>query len=237
MSHFVFRADLEKEAYLMTQEIKISLPAYKIIYAIFCTVMLSVVRGVVFTYEIGIASEPPMAMLAAVFCADTYTQEIVSGRSEIQRLYPMKKRVSSAAKRFLIQQIFLWALAMAGYGLFFVFQRPQTFGMGGRESEIGQFFLYSCAVFITLAFWGMLSNTFSCMLRNMWAGIGGCLALWLVMNSKSGEEHLKEWNVFSYAFRNVENGSDDSWICGKVLCILAIVLMAAALPKILKERG
>lgn len=221
----------------MIWEIKISLPAHKIIYAVFFTVILSIIRGVVFTYEVGIALEPPMAMLAAVFCADTYAQELVSGRSEIQRLYPMRKRVSSIAKRFMIQQTFLWALAMAGYGLFFIFQRPQTLDMSGRGSERYEFFLYSCAIFITLAFWGMLSNTLACMMQNMWFGIGGCLVLWIITNSKFGEDYLNVWNVFSYAFRNVEDCRDISWAWGKALCILACAFMAAAVPKLLKERG
>lgn len=217
----------------MAQEIKIcikiSLPVYKIVYAAFCVLILSIIRGVTFSYEVGIALEAPMAMLAAVFCADTYTQEIVSRRSEVQRLYPMKKRVSSIAERIAVQQAFLWGLSMIGYGLFFVFQKPFSLDMGSQ----GLFFQYSGAIFITLAFWGILSNTLACMLRNMWFGIGGCLILWLITNSSFGDNCLKAWNVFSYTFRNVENSSDFSWLCGKLLCFLLCILMMAALPKIL----
>ena len=45
-------------------------------------------RLVSYSNEIGIALEAPMAILAFTFCADTYTQEIVSRRSEIWRLCP-----------------------------------------------------------------------------------------------------------------------------------------------------
>ena len=110
----------------MKYEMKISLPIYKIAYAVFFVVILSVVRGVTDSYEIGIALEAPMAVLAAAFCADTYTQEITSKRSEIQRLCPMKKRVSSIYKRILIQVIFLMADAVIGYGLFILYQNTRT---------------------------------------------------------------------------------------------------------------
>ena len=76
MYDFSLYADMEKEADILIYEIKIALPFYKIAYAVFFIVILSLVRGVTFSYEIGIALEAPMAILAASFCADTYTQEV-----------------------------------------------------------------------------------------------------------------------------------------------------------------
>ena len=108
----------------MKKEMKIVLPLYKLAYAFFFIVILSLIRGVVFTNEIGLSIEGPFAILTAVFCADTYVQEITSKRSEVQRLYQMKKRSSSIMQRMMIQEIFLLLLAILGYGLFFVFQRP-----------------------------------------------------------------------------------------------------------------
>ena len=70
----------------MIQEMKISLPFQNQAYAVFFVVILSLVRGVTYSDEIGIALEAPMAILAASFCADTYTQEITSRRSEIQQI-------------------------------------------------------------------------------------------------------------------------------------------------------
>ena len=81
----------------MKKEMKIVLPFYKIAYAVSFVVILSVIRAVVFTYEIGLSIEPPFAILTAVFCADTYVQEITSNRSEVQRLYQIKKRIYSIA--------------------------------------------------------------------------------------------------------------------------------------------
>ena len=51
----------------MKKEMKIVLPFYKIAYAVSFVVILSVIRAVVFTYEIGLSIEPPFAILTAVF--------------------------------------------------------------------------------------------------------------------------------------------------------------------------
>lgn len=223
----------------MKYEMKIALPFYKIVYAVFFTVMLSLVRGVTYTNEIGIALETPMAILAVSFCADTYTQEITSKRSEIQRLCPMKKRMYCIYRRLVIQGIFLLTVSVIGYGLFFLFQKPRTLeiGQGIVENEIYPFFIYFAAIIVTLGFWGLLSNLLSCIFRNMWIGIGGCLMLWLITNSIIGDRYLGKWNLFSYSFRDVENSGDFNWICGKIVCICIGMIMVAILPKIIEKRG
>ena len=223
----------------MKHEIKISLPVYKIAYAVFFVGILSLVRGVTYSYEIGIALEAPMAILAASFCADTYTQEITGKRSEIWRLCPMKKRMYCIYRRIVIQEIFLLSVAVIGYGLFFLFQSPRTLDIGQNisENEIYPFFIYFAAMAVTLGFWGMLSNLLSCLFRNMWMGIGGCLILWLITNSSVGDRYLGVWNLFSYAFRNVEKSDDFSWICGKIVCICIGMIVVAILPGIIEKRG
>ena len=232
---------MEKEAGLLKHEIKISLPLYKIVYAAFFVVVLSLVRGVVYTFEIGIALEAPMAILAASFCADTYTQEIISKRSEVQRLCPMKKRVYCIYRRIVIQEIFLLAVAVIGYGLFFLFQNPRTIvaeqNITENATEMRSFLIYFAAIAVTLCFWGLLSNLLSCIFRNMWMGIAGCLMLWLITNSSFGDRYLGAWNLFSYTFRDVENSSDFSWICGKIVCICIGMIVVAILPKIIEKRG
>lgn len=222
----------------MWQEIKISLPFYKIAYAVFFVVVLSLIRGVFLSCEIGIALEAPMAILAAVFCADTYAQEIVSKRSEIQRLYPMKKRICSIFERIFVQEICLLLLAVMGYGLFFLFQNPLNMSAADyTQNEIMQFTVYLVAIVITLAFWGLLSNTLAILTHNMWFSMGGCLVLWLITNSTLGDRLFGPWNLFSYTFRNVEDSSDFTWMYGKIVCIGLGIIMMAMLPKILKKRG
>ncbi len=223
----------------MKREMKISLTFQKQAYAVFFVVILSLVRGVTYANEIGIALEAPLAILAFTFCADTYTQEIASKRSEIWRLCPMKKRINSIYRRVVIQEMFLLAVAVIGYGLFFLFQNPNINGMGqgGIENEICQFFVYFAAIAVTLGFWGLLSNLISCLFRNMWVGIGSCMVLWLITNSSIGNRIFGAWNLFSYSFRKLENISDFSWIYGKAVCISIGIMAVAVLPIIIKKRG
>ena len=230
---------MEKEAGILMHETKISLPVYKVFYAVFFIVMLSLVRGVTYSYEIGIALEAPMAILAVCVLADTYTKEITSKRSEIWRLRPMKKRMYSIYRRVVIQEIFLLFAASVGYGLFFLFQNPRTIGMGQSNlgNETGQFLVCLVATAVTLLFWGLLSNLLSCLFRNMWIGIGGCLILWMTANSSIGDRYLGAWNLFSYTFRDIENSKDFSWVCGKFICICIGMIMMAVLPKIIEKRG
>ncbi|MDO4169939.1 MAG: hypothetical protein Q4D45_08555 [Lachnospiraceae bacterium] len=224
----------------MQKEMKICLPFYKMAYSFFFVAVLSLIRGVNFTYEIGVALEPQMALLTGVVCADTYVQEIVSKRSEVERLYPLKKRISSIFKRIAIQESYLLVLSVIGYGLFYLFQNPNSFdrmGFVGAESEQRLFLFYIVAIVITLFFWGLFSLTISCLFRNMWAGIGGCLILWIITYSTFGERFFGKWNLFSYAFRNIENSGDMSWIYGKFICIVLCFTMVTILPKLIKKRG
>ena len=192
-----------------------------------------------YTYEIGLALEPPLALLTVVFCADTYVQEISSKRSEIARLYPIKNRMASIGRRMGAQETYLLLLAAFGYGMFYIFQKPVSFygEKFGADEEWYLFLVYMAAIVVTLLFWGILSLALSCVFRNMWAGIGICLVLWLITDSTIGERFLRKWNLFSYTFRNIENRTDSSWVCGKIICIVCCMIMAAVLPQIVKNRG
>lgn len=228
----------------MRAEIKICLPFYKIVYSFLFIAILSVIRGIAFSFEIGIALEDSMALLTAVFCADTYVQEIVSKRSEIERLYPMKNRIISVFRRMAIQEIYLFILAIAGYGMFYIIQRPYSFYEENEvlKSEPGLFLMYIAAIIVTLLFWGIFSHTVSCLFRNMWAGIGGSLILWVITNSTMGDKVFGNWNLFSYSFRYInfddtENCMDLHFLWGKLLCIILCIIMTVMFPKIIKKRG
>lgn len=219
----------------MKKEIKIILPLYKIAYAIAFIIILGLIRRVTYTHEIGNAMEAPFAILTTVFCADTYVQEIISKRSEVHRLYPIKMRVCSIQNRMIIQEAFLIILADIGYGLFFIFQNPDIHPT--TKSEFTQFFIYIFAITVTAFFWGILVNTLSMLFRNMWMGIGSCLLIWVATNSSGADKLLGAWNIFSYSFRDIENYADITWLYGKVLCICIGFVLLIALPKIVRKRG
>ena len=224
---------------MIVTESKICLPAYKLAYSLCFVLILSLVWGISYSFEIGVAMEAPVSLLAVVFCSDTYTQEITSKRSEIQRLYPMKKRLASMGIRMILQEIVLFALSAIGYGMFYCFQHPQPLYDTGQstESELQMFFIFLAVMAVTLCFWGILSNFLACLFRNMWVSIGCGVMLWLAANSILGKKVLGNWNLFSYSFRNVMDSRDFGWLYGKTLCLILSVLMALLMPKIIRKRG
>lgn len=133
-------------------EAKISFPIYKVIYSVFFTVILSIIRGVSFTNEIGGTLEPQMGILAAVFCADIYVQEVASGRWEINRLYPMKNRMGGIWRRMAVQETYLFLLGLAGYGLIYLLQNPIPYWQGVWGKEILLFLIYIPAMAGTIIF-------------------------------------------------------------------------------------
>ncbi len=221
------------------KEVKISLPFYKTASALLFIVILSLIRGVSVSYEIGAAMEPAMAILTTAICADTYVQEITGRRSEVWRLYPMKDKLCAIGARLLLQQGFLLLLAAAGYYLFFLFQRPRLFSLMQPEagSEIRQFMIFLGAMAVTIAFWSVLSNTIACIFRSLWFGIGGSLLLWLMANSSFAKKLLGPRNVFSYAYRNIADAGGFGWLAGKGICIALCAVMLLLLPTLLKKRG
>ncbi len=49
----------------------------------------------------------------------------------------------------------------------------------------------------------------------MWMGIGSSLLIWVATNSTGGDKLFGAWNLFSYAFRDIENTADVTWLQGK----------------------
>lgn len=218
-------------------EAKISFPIYKVIYSVFFTVILSIIRGVSFTNEIGGTLEPQMGILAAVFCADIYVQEVASGRWEIHRLYPMKNRMGVIWRRMAVQETYLFLLGIAGYGLIYFLQNPIPYWQGEWGKEILLFLIYIPAMVGTIIFWGMLSNVVACIFRNMWAGAGISLVLWIAVNSTYGDRIMGIWNPFSYTFRDIEDIGNLSWILGKILWLFGTILLGVVLKRLIKKRG
>lgn len=215
------------------KEVKICLPAYKLIYSICFTVLLSLVRGISSISEIGITLEPYMGLLALIFCSDTYQMEYTGGRWEVFCLYTVENRTKRMMRRLLLQWGCLYLLSLAGYWFFF-WQRPYHMENTSPALLYG---MYVIAVLFTIPFWGTLSMTMANLFRNVWAGIGITFLLWIVLNSKPGDELLGKYNVFSFAFRDLQNGNDVSWLRGTGIACVLTVFMLVMIPVILKKRG
>lgn len=76
----------------MKKSLKICLPRYKIIHSLAFTLILSLIRGIIYIDEIGAAMEPAITMLTIGFRSDTYLIEVQNRGGEIFHLYKRKKK-------------------------------------------------------------------------------------------------------------------------------------------------
>ncbi len=216
----------------MKKEIKICLPLYKIIYSVCFMLILSFVRGIESVNEIGAMIQAPAALLAVVFCADTYLTEVQNHRGEIFHLYEIKRKRKVILRRLLLQNIYLFGISLIGYGLFY---RQSPVALYGT-CQIGLFILFALAMMGCLLFWSVLSMTICNLWKNMWAGIGTTLILWLFFSSQFGDGLLGEWNVLSYTFHSLKV-TDMGWLWGELLSVALAFIMMLLIPVILKKRG
>ena len=129
--HMGLRENMEEEEGIWMKEIKISLPPYKMICALFFILILAIVRGISSIKEIGPTIDSYITLLTLVLCADTCYQEIPGGGWEILAIKPGKQQRLTILKRFAVQYVFLICTAAAGYGLFYLIQQPYM-----RENEL-----------------------------------------------------------------------------------------------------
>ena len=218
----------------MKQDLKISLPSYKIGYSLAFAVILSCVHSVVYVNEIGPAIDEKMAVLAMVFCADTYLIEKQSRRRDVFRLYPIKNQYHAAFRRIAAQIGYLTAISILDYGMFY-WQKPMI--LDEKNSEIFLFLLYCGVVFLTIFFWSVLSVTVCNLLQSVWGGMGILFLAWLFLVSKAGEELLGVWNPFSYEFCEFSDLTEWKWVAGKIITAVCAVVLLLVQRKILEKRG
>ncbi|MDO4273601.1 MAG: ABC transporter permease [Eubacteriales bacterium] len=217
----------------MKTEIKICLPVYKIVYSVLFMILLSLVRGISFVHEIGIAMQVYVGLLALIFCADTYETEFQGHRFEVLALRPLAGRVKAIRRRLLIQFIYLCILSSVGYVCFY-WQSPQS---DDSMNPLGLYGIYMAAAAVMVLFWGILSMTLVSVGHNLWTGIGIALLLWMALNSSWGDSALGKWNIFAFTYRDVTDMGNYSWLLGTGIALLLSVIMAAAIPWTIKKRG
>ena len=74
------------------------------------------------------------------------------------------------------------------------------------------------------------------LVRSIWPGLALLLAVLVGLTSKAGEELLGNWNLFSYACRDLETG-DIRWLYGKGVSLALTAALLLLLPRILRKRG
>lgn len=215
----------------MRKDRKISLPRYKIAYSLCFFVLISLVRGITGTAEIGITLAVYTGALAAVFFADTCEMERREKRWEIFWLFPQRQRIRAIMRRIFWQWLYLCLAPFSGYWLFF-WQKPLC---GTFEEEAGQYLMYLAAVSVSILFFGILSMTLTNLLGSVWAGIGICVFVWLFLSSKGGEVLLGNWNPLAFQNRNFQAPGDFGWMLGEAAALALTGIMLAALPQTMKK--
>ena len=135
---------------MMKQDLKISLPVYKIGYSLAFIVILSCVHSVVYVNEIGPAIDGKMAVLTLVFCADTYLIERQSRRREVFRLYLIKNQYYAVLRRITVQIGYLTVISILAYGMFY-WQKPAV--LDEKRSGVWNPFSYEFCEFSELTEW------------------------------------------------------------------------------------
>ena len=79
--------------------------------------------------EIGAMIQAPAALLAVVFCADTYLTEVQNHRGEIFHLYEIKRKRKVILRRLFAENLYLFGISLIGYGPFLPAKVP-LFYMG-----------------------------------------------------------------------------------------------------------
>lgn len=204
------------------KELKISLPPYKIICALFFILILSIVRGISEIDEIGPTIDTYMALLALVLCADTCHQEVQESGWEILALKPGKRQRQTILKRFAVQYIFIFCMAAAGYGMFYLIQQPSI-----GEQELYHFATAMAASASSIVLFGAMPVFLAKITGNLIGAMGAAAAFWFFITSSWAEKLPRFLQIFAFGGRNISEG-EMWWISGKVTAlILGAVFMAA----------
>lgn len=204
----------------MNYNIKIGLTRVKICYSASFMLILAFIRGISYREEIGVAMDANVALLAILFCADTYYQEIQNNRQEIFILLPKRNRYHTICQRLLLQIMYIGVLISLDYWVFYL--KKITYW-----TETNRVFLYLTAVLACQAsvlFFGTLSFTMVNVVKNLWAGIGITLLIWFTLNSTIGNYIPNCINIFGYG-NSPDFGISLDWILGKLAAVIASILL------------
>lgn len=223
---------MEEETSLLKHNIKIALTRIKVCYSVSFMLILALIRGVSYPEYIGGAMDANVALLAIIFCADVYYQEIKDNRWEIFDLLPRSKRFHTIYQRLLIHVIYLSILCALNYWVFYV--RFITY-----SREVNFLLIYITAIFAcsaSILLFGTLSFTFVNVLKNLWGGIGVSFLIWITLNSTIGKGIPSYINVFAYGnSQNLELSTD--WIVGKLTAVIASIVLIYLNNKLLVWKG
>ncbi len=204
----------------MKYNIRIVLTGVKACYSVAFLLILALIRGVSYREEIGAAMDANVALLAIIFCADTYYREVQDNHWEVFNLLPDKNRFHTITQRLLIQIIYISILLSLDYWVFYL----KTISY---ETQTNWMLSYITAIFACSAsvlFFGTLAYTLVNVIKNLWAGIGSTFLIWITLNSTVGKNIPMYINVFGYGSNQDMEISKD-WIIGKLVAIFISIIL------------
>lgn len=212
----------------MKHNIKIVITPTKLCYSICYVILLSLVRGVSSSSEIGVAMDAYVAVLAIIFFSDTYYQEVQANRWEVFHLLPTRAKYMALCQRMLVQTLYMCLLIGSGYWGFYL-QRSI------HNQDTNELCIYITAVLacsVTVVFFGTFTVTMVNAFHNLWAGIGVALLLWYLLNSSWGRKLLDYINIFAYK-GGVSTGL---WMKGKLFALILSILLLLINYKLLNRQ-
>lgn len=169
-----------KKAECMKYDLKISLPFYKVLYALVFIIIIVMIRGISSGGEIIVAIEPNVALLAGVFMADNYDKEYTTSHIQMFYRYPLQKKYIAVLRRFCVNWIYLMVLVGVAYAGFILVYDRVSFSAGSGSILVMSTFIASG---ISIFFMGALSFTITNFMQNMGVGIGAAFLIWGGLNS------------------------------------------------------
>lgn len=166
----------------MKYDIKICLPLYKIMYALFFIIIMVLIRGISSAGEIIAAIEPYMALLACVFMADNYYKEFANDRIQVFYRYSLQKKYISVVRGCIINWIYLIILTALSYlGYIWIYQPVNLTDVSNFAMFINA--IVACAV--SILFIGVLSFTLTNYTQSIGLGIGITFIIWGCLTSSA----------------------------------------------------
>lgn len=188
----------------MRQEIKITLPLFKIAYSVIFMVLIILVRPIGSLSEIISALEPNIALLAGIFMADNYYKEYWENRISTFYRYPTSNKYRALIKRSVISWVYLMLLVAISYLGFVWFYQPANYT---TISNVEMYKATMVACGASMFFMGAFSFTFTNLFQSLGAGIGITLLLWLSMTSTIRDIFPSELQLFCIVGGDIQAGS------------------------------
>lgn len=186
--------------------IKVSLPWYISIPAIMFSLVFPFVFGCDTYDDVGIILDKGFSFLAVLVFSNIYYIEFQQKTAEVYHLVSNKNRRIDICRRIIIRLFFLIAMVVICFEGY-VLQGLHIYAGDVKEVLIAQAYF---AIISGIIFFGGISFMLVNLLKNLGAGIGVTILIWLMLSSSIGLKLPASLNVFAY-------GATSDWIIGKIV--------------------